>query len=262
MLPAGSLPLPAAAEVRIFLLDLPALQAALPPLAGLLTPAERARADRFRFPVDRQRLVLGRGVVRLLLGAACGCAPARVRLTSNAYDKPLLAAGQGPPLTFNVSHGGERVLVAVALNRPVGVDVEPLNLPPEYVAISRQQFAADEREALLSAPPQAHAATFFRIWTRKEALIKAHGAGLSLPLDAFSVSVRPEEPPALLRTAWDPADAAAWQLVDIDAGENHAAALAARGQDWRPVPTWATTANLLAALHVATRDTDRETDDL
>ena len=254
MTAAGPLPLPAADEIRVFILDLPALQRVLPQLAALLSPAEKARGDRFRFPVDQQRLVVGRGVARLLLGAGCGCPPARVRLTTNAFDKPLLAPDQGPPLTFNISHGGERVLVAVGVDRPVGVDVEPLNLPPDYLAISRQQFAADEQEALFSAPPDTHAATFFRIWTRKEAFIKAHGAGLSLPLDAFSVAAQAGERPVLLRTAWDPADAAEWQLIDIDAGADHAAALAARGRSWRAVPAWPSATDLTAALAAAERD--------
>ena len=233
------------------MLDLPALQAVVASLAPLLTAAETARLARLRRPVDRQRLVLGHGVLRLLLGAACGRPPVAVRLTTNAHDKPLLAPGQGPPLTFNISHGGDRVLLALTHHRPVGVDVEPLRLPAEYMAISRQQFARDEQEALFAAPPEEHAGLFFRIWTRKEAFIKAHGAGLTLPLADFSVSVLPDEPPALLRTAWDPAQAAAWRLVDLDAGAGHAAALAARGHDWRVASAWPGAAALTAALHAA-----------
>ena len=84
--------------------------------------------------------------------------------------------------------------------------------------------------------PEAQPAAFFACWTRKEAFLKAQGRGLSLPLDAFTVTVHPDEPARLLRVREDAggsAEVARCRLVSLDTGPGYAAALAAAGHEWR-----------------------------
>src|SRR5215510_9241066 len=96
------------------------------------------------------------------------------------------------------------------------------------------RFFSPREVTLLRALPAALQATaFFACWTRKEAYIKATGEGLTLPLDQFDVSLVPGEPAALLRTAWDPQEAARWAMQDLAPALDYRAAVAVAGHDWR-----------------------------
>jgi hypothetical protein len=96
-----------------------------------------------------------------------------------------------------------------------------------------QWHSAGEIAALRALPSSLQREAFFTCWTRKEAYIKARGLGLSLPLDQFDVSLAPGEPPALLNTRWDPAEASRWSLCAIAVAPDYAATLAVEGNGWR-----------------------------
>ncbi|QXD15524.1 4'-phosphopantetheinyl transferase superfamily protein [Rhodocaloribacter litoris] len=200
-----------------------------PALARVLSPDERARADRFVYDVHRHRFVTARGVLRHLLGRYLGCDPAVLRFNYGPRGKPALAAPDGTPLRFNVSHSHELALVAVACGREVGVDVERCDPRRAAEDIAARFFAPEEVAAFRALPPGERVAGFFNAWTRKEAYMKATGQGLALGLDRFCVSLAPGAPPALLSTAWNPPDAARWSLHALDPGPGYAAALAVEG---------------------------------
>ena len=134
--------------------------------------------------------------------------------------------------TSTSPHSGDLALVAVTGVGETGVDLEEIR--PEFPCerVARHFFSASEVLSLGSLVEEERTEAFFRCWTRKEAFIKANGQGLSLRLDQFDVSLEPEEPPALLRTAWDVHEAAHWSLRTLQAGPGHAAALAVRGHDY------------------------------
>jgi len=81
-------------------------------------------------------------------------------------------------------------------------------------------------------PAQALRQAFFNGWTRKEAFIKAKGAGLSLPLNQFDVTLSQLAAPVLLRTRWDESEASRWSLQAIDLGDHYVGAVAVEGHDW------------------------------
>jgi 4'-phosphopantetheinyl transferase len=158
----------------------------LPPtLHDALSDGDRAAAARFRFPADRQRFRLGRGMVRHLVSAAVGMPAAELPLVAADHGKPCLADAQAA-VHFNVSHSGDLVLVAFG-NLPVGVDIEMQRADIDLAAIAGTCFSAAERSDIFLAPADAQA-KFFRYWTCKEAWIKADGRGLSLPLVEFTVT--------------------------------------------------------------------------
>lgn len=194
--------------------------------APLLDGAERDRAERFLRPADRARYVASHAALRLVLAEALGCAPPDITLEAGPAGKPALAGPRRRALDFNLSHSGERALIGVAHGVAIGVDVEAIRPLPDALRIARAHFAPDEAAALAAVAPETMEGAFFGLWTRKEAVVKALGSGLSLPLDRFSISV-PPEPPRLLRMA----QAGAWTLAEIDAGLGYAATVAVRAAD-------------------------------
>lgn len=200
-------------------------------LVPLLAGDECERADAFRFPRDRRRYVAGRGIVRIVLGAALGVPPEAVALRYGEFAKPLLD-GAGP--WFNLAHSGPVALLAVSRDVEIGIDVELARPPADRDAIAERFFSPAEVQDLRRLAAVDRDAAFLRCWTRKEAFVKARGDGLQLALDAFDVSLSPGSPCELRRVAWSPSEAGEWQIADIsDADYGYIAALAARSRGWQ-----------------------------
>jgi 4'-phosphopantetheinyl transferase len=154
-------------------------------LAGLLSPEEAARGAHLRFAADRERYVLGRGLSRILLGAAAGADPRDVRLQTGPYGRP-----QAPgPVRFSVSHSRDRVLVALTLDHDVGVDVERVRSEIAIRALARQ-FATPSEQSLVSGLDDDGG---FVLWTLKEAWAKSTGLGLRAPLTDVTIARAPAE---------------------------------------------------------------------
>ena len=187
--------------------------------------------QRFRFEKDRRRYLIGRGVLRTLLGRYLDLAPQDLRFETAAAGKPHLASGQGQ-LQFNLAHSGEYVLIATTDGRAVGIDVEEIDDDFDAREVAAHFFSPGERRDLEMLTGRARIEAFFECWTRKEAYVKARGEGLSLPLEQFDVSLRPGEPARLIATRPDPAEARRWQLSGLDVADGYKAALAVEGQGW------------------------------
>jgi 4'-phosphopantetheinyl transferase len=188
----------------------------------LLSQAERVRADRFQFPHDRRRFAVSHGCLRMLLGRHLGMDPAVMEFDHTEYGKPFLA--RAPDFHFNLSHSGERALFALSADHLVGVDIEFLHKEVDALALARRYFAPNECASLEAMPAERRQRAFFACWTRKEAVLKAMGAGLTVPLDQFEVSVDPEAPPRLLASAGLPDGH--WALCSVDVGPDYYASIA------------------------------------
>ncbi len=169
---------------------------ALARLESLLAPDELARADRFRFEHLRRRHIVSWGLLRLILARVTGIAPEALRFTHNEKGKPRLA---DPGPSFNLSHSGPYLLVGWAREGRVGVDLEVERALSDLEALAERTFAPEESSALLALPPEERVSAFFRIWTRKEAFVKAVGGGLTVPLKSFAVRLTPKEGNTLIR---------------------------------------------------------------
>lgn len=188
-------------------------------LARHLSKDEAARAARFVFEKDRIAYRIGRGRLREILGAATGQAPGALGFSYGSHGKPFLPGGPA----FNLSHSDGLACLAIAA-RVLGADIEAHREIEEGVA---ERFFSPQEFATLSAlPPEEWTPGFFRCWTRKEAVVKAMGDGLSIPLDRFDVTLRPGEPARMTRL--DPAHGAlaGWRLAHLDLGPGMAGALA------------------------------------
>jgi 4'-phosphopantetheinyl transferase len=221
-------------ELHFWLIPTGLSPVSLRELAVTLAPDEQERAERFRFERDRIRYVAARGSLRRILGRYLRIAPAALSFTYSNYGKPALApTGEDAGLlSFNISHSGDWAACAVTLDRRVGVDIEQARPELADGTIAERFFSPREVAALRLLPHNEQAAAFFRCWTRKEAFVKARGEGLSLPLDRFDVSLLPGEPPALLRTLDDPAEAERWRVfaLPVPPGYEAAVVVEARAQ--------------------------------
>ena len=202
---------------------------------ALLSGDELARAERFRFERDRAEYIVSRGTLRTLLASYVASPPRDLHFEYSEYGRPSLPLPSTQrTLEFNVAHSGEVVLLAFAHDRRIGIDVEKVRRDFQTSEVAERFFSAAEREALRRLPEQDRHEAFFRCWTRKEALIKALGEGLSHPLHQFDVNLTPNKPAKLLATRPDPDEVQRWMLWDIRVAGDYAAALAAETGPQRP----------------------------
>ena len=209
-------------------LELPSSQ--VQRLRGILTDDELDRANRFTFEIDQQRFIAARGILRSILSRYITIYSGLLRFYYNQYGKPFLAPEfSSYPLKFNLSHSGSLALYAITRNMEIGVDVERVRSDFEYEEIAKRFFSVNEVAILRTIPTEKKLEAFYNCWTRKEAYIKAHGKGLSLPLDSFDVSFAPWEPPMLLITKDEPKERSLWTLLDLKPGPGYMGALAVKG---------------------------------
>ena len=221
-LPAPRRPiLPANGEIAVFRVDLAAGDGGVGLAAGVLSADEQARADRFRFAGDRRRFVIARASLRLLLAGTLGKSAEAIRFGYGPAGKPALAGE--PALCFNVSHSDDLALIAIAPaaspDMALGIDVERLRPVEKIEALVLRCFNAAERAAWQASPCQSRSATFFRLWARKEARLKAAGCGLA------GLEVAGED--------LDDASASHWLVEDLAIDPRFAAALATSCQPTR-----------------------------
>jgi 4'-phosphopantetheinyl transferase len=211
---------------RISLTDLPdSVQGA----EFSLSAEESQRASRFRFDADRQRFITSHTALRDILSSYLNCPQEQINFTVGEYGKPSVTSDLN--LDFNLSHSGDFALIAVARRHKVGVDVEHFRLDLEIEKIARRFFSEAENAELMNLPSEQRSTGFFNCWARKEAYIKAHGFGLSLPLDSFDVSLTPDEPMLLRATRPDAHEASRWTLISLDVHPEYAGATAVNGRD-------------------------------
>ena len=218
-------------EVHLWRIDLDKVAVAESRWRTVLSQDEITRADRFKFTRDRQNFTATRALLRILLGSYLTLNPQQLSFTYGENGKPYLCQGAAE-MDFNVSHSGERALIAIARGRPLGVDIEQIRENIDCESLTRHYFSTSEEAALFTLEVSERSRAFFRCWTRKESYIKARGAGLALPLHSFDVSVSQAEKNLLLATRPDASEAALWSIRAIEAGEGYEAALCGKGRDW------------------------------
>jgi 4'-phosphopantetheinyl transferase len=217
------------ATVRLYWATLDLEPSDLSRLCSALAPDESARASRYRSSQDRDRFVAARGLLRQILGAHLHTSPGSVRLAYSARGKPHL--DYPSDLRFSLSHAGSHLVVAVAWSRQLGVDVEPEPSENLVSELADVVLSPPERDALDRTVQTERPAWFGRMWTRKEAFVKADGRGMEIPLEQIDVMTDPGT--VLL---FDPGSgwrqAAGWSLRTIPAPMGHAACVAAEGSGW------------------------------
>jgi 4'-phosphopantetheinyl transferase len=200
----------------------------VPAIAVRLDDSERRRADRFVFEHDNRRFVAAHTALRVVLGRRLGLDPADVRIVAGERGKPRLEA---PPIDvrFNLSHSGERALLAIATGREVGVDIERTRPRPDPLALAERWFSLAERAHLRQVRDEDLHEMFYRVWTRKESFVKALGDGMHFPLDGFDVSGEEDGPQLLLACRAAPHELDRWTTRTAPCEPAYAAAITVEG---------------------------------
>ena len=190
--------------------------------AECLNPDELVRMNKLRTPELKSRFQATHGRMRRILAAYVFASAADLRLRYGATGKPSIEAGRRPAPHFNLTHSDRLAALAVSPARPVGIDIEFVQPVEEQVA--REVFSPTEYATLVGLPEGERLRAFYRGWTRKEAVVKAIGEGLSLPLRSFDVELRPGQCARILRA--ETFAASAWRLVDFSPASDHIGAVA------------------------------------
>lgn len=149
--------------------------------APLLSSEERRRADAFHFEHDRRRWIASRTALRILLGRTLSVAPDEIALETTPEGKPFLS-GHRDIVEFNLSHSGDRALIAISKSGPVGVDIERLERDAALESSKSIFCSTPELKRVSAMPvPADRALELIRIWCAKEAFLKALGSGFSVP---------------------------------------------------------------------------------
>jgi 4'-phosphopantetheinyl transferase len=183
-------------------------------VAANLSAAERRRRDAFLDVRAGERWGRVRGVLRELLGAYTGELPASLHFALSSYGKPVLPGR----VSFSVAHTGGLALYAVARDIRVGIDVEQIDPARASLLVADAFMSAAESEHLRTCRDDVRAHEFFRLWTRREALIKARGTGW------FDESSTADAEGGI---------SPGWWLCELPAGRRHASAVAGEGEACR-----------------------------
>ena len=212
-------------DVHLWRLYIPAAVPHLAKLAECLTLKERERAGRYKVSKPRDSFVIGRSVLRILLGGYTNTPPQHVPIGYTSLGKPYLNEdATGSALTFNLSHSGEWLVYAFGRSRMLGVDIEWHRKSVQAAEIAQRFFAADELRFLLRFEGEDRQRIFYQLWVRKEACLKAMGTGLARSLRDLELPFV-EDAPVLLQLAHFAESGGECWLYPFSIGEDYSCAL-------------------------------------
>ena len=190
----------------------------------ILDADEQRRGNQFRFASDRDSYIMAHVLLRRMLSSIADIKPNRWRFISGENGRPEIHPELGVSrLRFSLSHTRGMVACAISTDLEVGVDVEACDneISPEDIA--KKFFADPEVELLNMSPKNQRNSAFYRLWTLKEAYLKATGLGITVPLDAFSFSL---DPVSLKIPLIGQFCGGNWSFIEIQPGPNHVLSLA------------------------------------
>lgn len=195
----------------------------------LLSEDELLRAERFCHDSSKNRYIIARSSIRLLLSSYTGLDPKEIVFGYMKWGKPYLKNQVDEPIHFNLSHSENSMLVGLTKVGPIGVDIEENREILDASELVLRFFSDNETSEFNSLPAEHKTQGFWNAWTRKEAILKARGTGLITPLDCFDVTLNPIDPAQLLRIDIDGEETKSWQLNSFHPSKNSTAAIALKG---------------------------------
>ncbi len=220
------------AGTTIWILETSALsEMDLRAVEAILSPEESTRARKFHVASERVEYLAAHGLARIALGRAADCSAEDLQFAIGPHGRPCVSAPQrAAALSFNLSHTGGLVGVAISSGGPVGLDVERSDRVVdmfELLQLARHILTKAEIQALSTLGSSERRHRFCQLWTLKEAYLKARGLGLVAKLNSFSFELKGSR----LRFHPPPDDTADWGFHSKVLGSVHC--LAACFKAWR-----------------------------
>ena len=218
-LPAPDPVPPLGAVVHVWAVELDALAVDASLWHSRLSPAEQARAARFKFARDQRRYTIAHAALRDILSGYANTDPANLQFNNGPNGKPKLGSPvDANSIEFNLSHSHERALIAVNQEYEIGIDLEFAKPDFDFLNIACHFFTEPEVTALRALPAGLQREAFYKCWTSKEAFLKAKGTGLSGKLDEVDILLVEEQ----VRIK---ASVAGWSLRELAPCDGYEAAL-------------------------------------
>ncbi len=209
-------------DLHAFVLDISTLTLADVRLDHF-SSSDRQRIKHFVHEIDQLRFGIARTALYALCARYMSVNERDIALEFNDYGKPRIRSSE---LSFNVSHSGMRVALAFCWQHEIGIDVQEVLPQEDLLAVAERFFSPSERRGLAIQQDVLQMESFYRCWTRKEALIKALGLGVSAPLDSFSVEFRAGFPAAIVEMEEPLGPLSEWLLEDLPIAPDYAGAIA------------------------------------
>lgn len=217
-------------DLHVWLAHLDAAENELAYYRTLLGPEELARANRFYFEQHQARYVVGRGILRSLLSHYLGVPAQEIPISYGPHGKPALAAAyRHLELEFNLAHSHDRAIYLFGRARPLGVDLEQVRPLKDADDFAARFYSARECALIHSLTGDQKWEVFYKLWTCKEAYLKANGKGLTVPLQQVEINLGPDDTAEMISLGGEAAEAAGWQLQLYQPAPDYQAALAVQG---------------------------------
>ena len=193
----------------------------------LLDKDELAIAKRFKFPDLRERYIINHGILRQLLAAQVNESPAKLCIKKAEFGKPFLA--DFPDLSFNMSHSGDSLAIAISSECQLGIDIECYKARDTWEGLVKKCFSVEEAKYWHTLSEAERGSAFYQFWVKKEAFVKAVGKGITLSLNQCVIN--PDDLNAFLRVPELAGSADQWQVYTLDLSESEFAAVVCDRRD-------------------------------
>lgn len=193
---------------------------------AVLSPVERERMERFRFPIDQQMYGVSHVLVRKVLSRYVNMPPESLRFSRGPHGKPALIRLPGSAsVEFNLTHTRGLAALAVTTKSAVGIDAERGDRSIGH-ELAERIFSDQERRDLTQLPDGARATAMLRLWTLKEAYVKALGVGLRLSVADLSFSLSENEPPRFEADPFLEKEPERWRFLEVKSRNPYVLSLA------------------------------------
>lgn len=213
--------------IDVWLFEIHRIPLEIDQLKTMLSSEERTRAKRFKFLNDHHRYIVQHGMLRVLLSRYMKKEPQQVEIRTNLNGKPYVTSQDRSAIHFSASRSDEFVMLAFSCINSIGIDIEKIRNIPDMLEIVERHFTHNEKKEILSCPEKLRLELFYKLWTRKEAVLKAQGQGLLRPLNSVNVAMSTENfEPWKVKVVGGPVEEEFW-IMDIAGPTGYAAAVAA-----------------------------------